>query len=107
MKKNICIRSENNDYKVFADQKWTEEVFTNIIENAIKYSPNSTEITIKSILYESFVCVKIIDNGIGIPEQEQGKVFQRFYRGTNVTDKQGFGIGLYLAREVLKNNKDI
>ena len=49
MKKSIRIRSENNDYKVFADPKWTEEVFTNIIENAIKYSPNSTEIMIKSI----------------------------------------------------------
>ena len=105
MKKNIRICSENNDYKVFADSKWTEEVFTNIIENAIKYSPNNTEITIKSILYESFVCVRIIDNGIGIPEQEQGKVFQRFYRGTNVTDKQGFGIGLYLAREVLRKQQ--
>ena len=73
MKKNIRIRSENNDYKVFADPKWTEEVFTNIFENAIKYSPSNTEVTIKSILYESFVCVKIIDNGIGIPEQEQGQ----------------------------------
>ena len=82
-----------------------EEVFTNIFENAIKYSPSNTEVTIKSILYESFVCVKIIDNGIGIPEQEQGKVFQRFYRGTNVTDKQGFGIGLYLAREVLRKQQ--
>ena len=86
MKKNIHIRLENKAYKVFADPKWTEEVFVNIIENAIKYSPNDTEVTIKSILYESFVCVQIIDNGIGIPEQEQGKVFQRFYRGTNVTD---------------------
>ena len=105
MKKNIHIRSENNDYKVFADLKWTEEVFTNIIENAIKYSPDDTSITIKSILYESFVCVQIADNGIGIPEQEQGKVFQRFYRGTNVTDKQGFGIGLYLAREVLRKQQ--
>ena len=105
MRKNIHIRSENNDYKVFADLKWTEEVFANIIENAIKYSPDDTEVTIKSILYESFVCVKIIDNGIGIPEQEQGKVFHRFYRGTNVTDKQGFGIGLYLAREVLRKQQ--
>lgn len=102
MKKNIHVSSEYTNYKVFADLKWTEEVFTNIIENAIKYSPNGTEIIIKSILYESFVCVQIIDNGIGIPEQEQGKIFQRFYRGSNVTDKQGFGIGLYLAREVLR-----
>ena len=105
MKKNIHIHSGNNDYKVFADPKWTEEVFTNIIENAIKYSPNDTEITIQSVLYESFVCVQVTDHGIGIPEQEQGKVFQRFYRGTNVTDKQGFGIGLYLAREVLRKQQ--
>ena len=51
------------------------------------------------------MCVRIEDHGIGIPEQEQGKVFQRFYRGTNVTDKQGFGIGLYLAREVLRKQQ--
>ena len=105
MKKNIRICPESNNYKVFADPKWTEEVFANIIENAIKYSSNNTEVSIKPILYESFVCVQIIDNGIGIPEQEQGKIFQRFYRGTNVTDKQGFGIGLYLAREVLRKQQ--
>ena len=105
MKKNIHISAECNNCKVFADPKWTEEVFTNIMENAIKYSSNGTEVRIKSILYESFVCVQIIDKGIGIPEQEQGKVFQRFYRGTNVTDKQGFGIGLYLAREVLRKQQ--
>lgn len=105
MEKNIHISSECCSYKIFADPKWTEEVFANIIENAIKYSPNGTEVTIKSVLYEAFVCVQIIDNGIGIPEQEQGKVFQRFYRGSNVTDKQGFGIGLYLAREVLRKQQ--
>ena len=105
MKKNIRICPESNNYKVFADPKWTEEVFFFFFENAIKYSSNNTEVTIKPILYESFVCVQIIDNGIGIPEQEQGKIFQRFYRGTNVTDKQGFGIGLYLAREVLRKQQ--
>ncbi|MCI8447898.1 MAG: HAMP domain-containing histidine kinase [Eubacterium sp.] len=105
MKKNIHISLECSNHKIFADPKWTEEAFANIIQNAVKYSQNSKEIIIKSILYESFVCVRIIDHGIGIPEQEQGKVFQRFYRGTNVTDKQGFGIGLYLAREVLRKQQ--
>lgn len=100
MKKKIQLVLEYRDCKVYADSKWTEEAFTNIIENAIKYSPNGANVTITSILYESFVCVQIIDHGIGIPEEEQGKIFQRFYRGTNVTDKQGFGIGLYLARQV-------
>lgn len=105
MKKKICLISEYTSCKVYADPKWTEEVFTNIIENAVKYSPDGSTVTIQSILYESFVCVQIIDHGIGIPEEEQGKIFQRFYRGTNVTDKQGFGIGLYLAREVLSKQQ--
>lgn len=105
MKKEIQLISEYHSYKVYADLKWTEEVFTNILENAIKYSPAGATVTIQSTLYESFVCVRIIDNGIGIPEEEQGKIFQRFYRGTNVTDKQGFGIGLYLAREVLRKQQ--
>lgn len=105
IKKNIRILSDPGRYIVYADPKWTEEVFGNIIENAIKYSPAGSDITVKTLPYESFVCVRIEDHGIGIPEQEQGKVFQRFYRGTNVTDKQGFGIGLYLAREVLRKQQ--
>ena len=105
MKKEIQLISKYHTCKVYADLKWTEEVFTNILENAIKYSPNGTTVTVQSILYESFVCVQIVDNGIGIPEEEQGKIFQRFYRGSNVTDKQGFGIGLYLAREVLRKQQ--
>lgn len=105
MKKNIRFVSEYEACKVYADSKWTEEVFTNVMENAIKYSSGGTAVTIQSVLYESFVCVRIIDCGIGIPEEEQGKIFQRFYRGSNVTDKQGFGIGLYLAREVLRKQQ--
>lgn len=105
MKKEISLIPEYHDCKIYADPKWTEEVFTNILENAIKYSPDRTTVTIQSVLYESFVCVSIVDQGIGIPEEEQGKIFQRFYRGTNVTDKHGFGIGLYLAREVLRKQQ--
>lgn len=105
MKKKISLVSDYHACKVYADAKWTEEVFTNILENAIKYSPNGATVTIQSVFYESFICVRIIDHGIGIPEEEQGKIFQRFYRGTNVTDKQGFGIGLYLAREVLRKQQ--
>lgn len=105
MKKKIRLIPEYHACKIYADLKWTEEVFTNIFLNAIKYSPYGTNVIIQSVLYESFVCVRIVDNGMGIPEEEQGKIFQRFYRGTNVTDKQGFGIGLYLAREVLRKQQ--
>lgn len=105
MKKKIQLVSKYHSCNVYADSKWTEEVFTNILENAIKYSPVGSTVTIQSVLYESFVCVQFIDQGIGIPEEEQGKIFQRFYRGTNVTDQQGFGIGLFLAREVLRKQQ--
>lgn len=105
MKKKIQLISKYHDCRIYADPKWTEEVFANILQNSIKYSPDGATVIIQSVLYESFVCVRIIDHGIGIPEEEQGKIFQRFYRGTNVTDKQGFGIGLYLAREVLRKQQ--
>ena len=51
--------------------------------------------------YESFVCIQVRDFGPGIREDEQGKIFQRFYRSDDVRDKPGFGIGLYLVREIL------
>lgn len=105
LKKEIQLVSDNPSCKIYGDAKWTEEVFANILENAIKYSPRGEVVTIQSVLYESFVCVRVTDRGIGIPEEEQGRVFQRFYRGTNVTDKQGFGIGLYLTREVLRKQQ--
>ena len=77
----------------------------NLIENAVKYSFEGSSVEIDSMLYETFVCIRIQDHGIGIPEEEQGKVFQRFYRASNVKDQQGFGIGLYLAREVFSRQQ--
>ncbi|POP33651.1 sensor histidine kinase [Lactonifactor longoviformis] len=105
LKKNIQIDAEYHGYMGYADPKWTEEAIGNIIENAVKYSPEGTSVRVDSIQYETFVCIQIKDNGIGIPEEEQGKVFQRFYRASNIRDKQGYGIGLYLAREVLRRQQ--
>ena len=51
--------------------------------------------------YESFVCIQVQDQGSGIKEEEQGMIFERFYRSKSVSSEPGFGIGLYLVREVL------
>ena len=106
MKKNIHVHIRRTDVEqpgcmCFADPKWTVESLTNILENAIKYSPQSSTIEISAIPYETFVCIEVKDHGIGIPESEQGAIFRRFYRSPQVSDTPGFGIGLYLAREVL------
>lgn len=82
------------------DCKWSVETLCNLLDNAVKYT-DSGEITVGVKPYELFVCVKIADTGIGIPEEEQAKVFSRFYRSVKTASQEGVGIGLYLSREIL------
>ena len=101
MKKKIVLKVDVTDDSCYADKKWTIEAINNVLENAIKYSPEQSSIEIKVIPYEAFICVTVKDSGIGIREEEQGKVYERFYRSKEVSHEPGFGIGLYLVREVL------
>lgn len=100
-KKHICMKRQHTELSAVFDMKWTVEGIGNILDNAIKYSPEYSCIRINVTDYDSFVCVQIIDEGIGIREEEQGLVFQRFYRSAEVKEQEGIGIGLYLAREIL------
>lgn len=84
------------------DIKWTIEAVANIVDNAMKYTPYGGTVAIRVLSYSSLVRVDIEDNGIGISEEEHAKVFLRFYRSKAVSDRPGVGIGLYLAREVMK-----
>ena len=100
LKKHIIVENQYTELSAVFDMKWTVEGISNILDNAIKYSPENTTVDVRVISYESFICVQITDEGIGIREEEQGLVFQRFYRSEAVKDKSGLGIGLYLAREI-------
>ena len=84
------------------DMKWTKEALGNILDNAVKYSPEGSKITVEVKSYEMYAEVIVRDEGIGIPEDEIPKIFGRFYRGTDVRDEEGVGIGLFLAREIIK-----
>ncbi len=101
LKKHILIERQHTELFAMFDMKWTVEGIGNILENAIKYSPVHSHIHVNVMSYESFVCIEIVDEGIGIREEEQGLVFQRFYRSEEVKDQEGLGIGLYLAREII------
>jgi len=83
------------------DSRWTLEALCNILENAIKYSPEHSRISIEVIPYELFFRIDIRDSGIGIAEEEQGLIFKRFYRSPQVLQQNGLGIGLYLTREII------
>ena len=100
--KNIKIEfSPKENIKLNYDEKWTTEAIFNIIENAIKYSHKDSTIFINVEKYEIFTRIDIKDEGIGISEEEIPKIFKRFYRGSNVLNEEGIGIGLYLSREIV------
>lgn len=99
-KKGLYLRLADTEASAAFDSKWTAEALANIIDNAVKYTERGG-ITIKASSYELFTRVDISDTGDGIAEHEQAKIFSRFYRAESVRDKDGVGIGLYLARQIV------
>jgi signal transduction histidine kinase len=99
--KQITISRSCGDIEAVFDHKWTSEALVNILDNAVKYTSEGGEVIISATAYEMFVRIDISDNGMGISEEEQAKIFQRFYRSPNVHSEEGVGIGLYLAREII------
>ncbi len=93
------------DCFLYHNRKWTTEVFVNLIENAIKYTPVGGQITITVEPFEFYSAIHITDNGIGIRSEEHTAIFQRFYRGKDVENIEGSGIGLTLSRMILENEK--
>lgn len=82
------------------DPNWLREAFYNILDNAVKYSEHGGRIKVCMSENEMFLKLQIRDYGIGIESGEESQIFKRFYRGKRVTSQEGFGIGLYLAREI-------
>lgn len=82
------------------DAKWTGEAVCCLLDNAVKYTPAGGAVTVEAIAYELFCRINVTDTGPGIPEAEQARVFQRFYRSAAVSQAEGVGIGLYLARQI-------
>lgn len=83
------------------DRKWTSEALFNILDNAVKYTPENGKITVTVECWELYLKISIADTGKGIPEKHQGAIFKRFYREDDIHDIEGIGIGLYLAREII------
>lgn len=85
--------------------KWTAEAIGNILENAIKYSPAGSRISMETEIMELYAKVKITDEGPGIPREEYNRIFRRFYRGAQAEQQEGSGLGLYLAQVILQREK--
>ena len=102
--KGIRLNRNIADERIKArfDFKWTQEAFLNILDNAVKYAPPNSVITIETSETENFARLSVRDEGMGIPEEEIPLIFKRFYRGRQVGREEGVGIGLYLARQIVE-----
>ncbi len=91
---------------VKADKNGIERVILNVLSNAIKYTKENGEIKIYVGFVYNDAYIKIIDNGIGIPEQDLGRVFERFYRVDKARSREmgGTGLGLAIAKEIIEQN---
>jgi PAS domain S-box-containing protein len=88
---------------VMGDQLRLEQVFYNLLHNAIKYSPEGSRITVAMAIHGEQLKVDVCDEGVGIPASDLPHIFERFYRATNVDAQhtRGMGVGLYLVSELV------
>ncbi|MBK7134368.1 MAG: HAMP domain-containing histidine kinase [Bacteroidales bacterium] len=92
---------------IYGDNEHLLNLVNNLLDNAIKYSPDSPEITVSTINNEKGVILSVEDKGIGMSKAVQSKIFERFYRQSsgNVHDVKGFGLGLNYARAIIDAHK--
>lgn len=110
-KKGLSVRCEiEENLEVFADRDKMEQVFQNVLSNAIKYTSEGGRIFVKGEKAGNQVCVSVEDTGIGIPKEDLPRIFERFYRVDKTRSRElgGTGLGLSIAREiVLAHDGDI
>jgi signal transduction histidine kinase len=94
----ISERIEKVPMGTVGDPKLLFQVFSNLLSNAVKYSPNGGAIDVEAVIVLGEIVVVIADRGIGIPEADLRHLFERYYRGSNVSGIVGTGVGLYLVK---------
>ena len=91
----------DSELTVKHDPKWTAEAIGNILDNAVKYTPEGGTISVSVRPWQFYTRIDISDTGIGIDEENYNAIFQRFYRAEEVSAEEGVGLGLYLARGII------
>jgi two-component system phosphate regulon sensor histidine kinase PhoR len=87
--------------KVLVDRLRMEQVFLNLLDNAVKFTPSGGEINILAKWEKPYVIVEVMDNGVGIPSEHLSRVFERFYRVDKARSSGGTGLGLAIVRQIV------
>ncbi|MCM8801207.1 MAG: ATP-binding protein [Candidatus Omnitrophica bacterium] len=104
---DLIVNIPEETFNIFVDRSQIERVFINLIGNAIKFTPEEGRITISSFKIKDQVQVDITDTGCGIPEKDQEKIFEEFYRVDNPINQivKGTGLGLTLVKRIIEAHK--
>jgi signal transduction histidine kinase len=107
--KSIRLTShlEKDSPLVMANTTRLRQVLNNLVGNAIKYTSNSGQVTVKAFRHEDEVWIQVVDTGMGIPAADQPHVFEKFYRvrGDHVANIKGTGLGLALAQSIVEKHE--
>ncbi len=105
VEKEIALTFEESGLRALFDLKWTVEALGNIVDNAVKYTRTGGKVCVSARAYTFFVRIDAADNGVGIAQEDFHRIFSRFYRSPSTDDQPGVGIGLYLAREIVRSQR--
>jgi PAS domain S-box-containing protein len=97
----ICVEYEG-EKEIVADRQLLKNVLLNLVSNAIKYSPENARIDLEFNVTTAEAQIRISDKGIGIPEEDQPFIFERFYRARNSGNIQGTGLGLNIVKKYIE-----
>jgi two-component system phosphate regulon sensor histidine kinase PhoR len=105
-KKNITINllACSKTVNILGDNSGLQQVFINLINNATKFSPEYSSIIVKIVQLDKDIHVAITDQGLGIPVEDMPRLFDKFFRGRNVTIAEipGSGVGLYIVKNIIQ-----
>ena len=102
-KKGISVDTEcDSQITVRHDSRWTAEAIGNILDNAVKYTPEGCSIHVQVRPWQIYTRIDITDTGMGIDPEHYNDIFQRFYRANEAAGEEGVGLGLYLAQEIIR-----
>jgi len=98
---HLIFKSSHEQLMVMVDIKLMRQVFSNLISNALKYSPTGGDIDVSVMSEGRFIVIKVRDSGIGIPPEDITRLFEPFHRGSNVGTTPGTGLGLAIAKQAI------
>lgn len=99
---NINFNFSKDNIEVITDKSLMNQILSNLVSNAIKYSQDNSDIEIDLIDSKDYVSIVVSDYGIGILDEEIDKIYDYFYRGSNVGNKQGTGLGLSIVKKAVE-----